>query len=95
MVENTIEEIKSEVKKLLVRTLDLKNIEPEDILDDRNFFTGENVFKMDSIDSLELVLEIQRQFKVKINNQNLASTIIISVNSISEFVYNERDKNIS
>jgi acyl carrier protein len=92
MLEKSIEEIKFEVKKLLVRTLDLKNLEPEDILDDRNFFTGENIFKMDSIDSLELVLEIQRQFKVKINNQNLASTIIITVNSISEFVYNEHNK---
>ena len=86
------EDIKREVKKLIIQTLKFKNVNPEDILDDVSFFSGENTIKIDSIDSLELVLAIQKQFTVKINNQNLARVIINTVNSISEFIYSEHHK---
>ena len=92
MTNNSLQDIKLEVKSLIIRVLNFKNVKPEDIIDDVNLFSGENTIKIDSIDSLELVLEIQKQFKVKINNQNLARVIINTVNSISEFVYNEHNK---
>jgi acyl carrier protein len=91
MSSDSIEEIKLEVKRLIIRTLKFKNINPEDILDDVSFFSGENNIKIDSIDSLELVLEIQKQFSVRINNQNLARVIINTVNSIAEFIYSEQN----
>jgi acyl carrier protein len=89
---DSLEDIKLEVKKLIILTLNFKNVNPEDILDDVSFFSGENTIKIDSIDSLELVLAIQKQFTVKINNQNLARVIINTVNSISEFIYSEHHK---
>jgi acyl carrier protein len=89
---DSLEDIKLDVKKLIILTLNFKNINPEDILDDVSFFSGENNIKIDSIDSLELVLAIQKQFAVKINNQNLARVIINTVNSVSEFIYSEHHK---
>jgi acyl carrier protein len=89
---DSLEDIKLEVKKLIIQTLKFKNVNPEDILDDVSFFSGENNIKIDSIDSLELVLAIQKQFTVKINNQNLARVIINTVNSVSEFIYFEHHK---
>lgn len=89
---DSLEDIKLEVKKLIILTLKFKNVNPEDILDDVSFFSGENTIKIDSIDSLELVLAIQKQFTVKINNQNLARVIINTVNSVSEFIYSEHHK---
>lgn len=92
MSYDSLDDIKLDVKKLIIQTLKFKNINPEEILDDVSFFSGENTIKIDSIDSLELVLAIQKQFSVKINNQNLARVIINTVNSVSEFVYSERHK---
>jgi acyl carrier protein len=92
MPYDSLEDIKLEVKKLIILTLKFKNIEPEDILNDVSFFSGDNTIKIDSIDSLELVLAIQKQFTVKINNQNLARVIINTVDSISEFIYSEHNK---
>jgi acyl carrier protein len=92
MPYDSLEDIKLEVKKLIILTLKFKNINPEDIMDDMSFFSGENTIKIDSIDSLELVLAIQKQFSVRINNQNLARVIINSVNSVAEFVYSEYHK---
>jgi acyl carrier protein len=92
MPYDSLEDIKLEIKKLIIETLKFKNTNPEDILDDVSFFSGENTIKIDSIDSLELVLVIQKQFRVRINNQNLARVIINTVNSIAEFVYSEHHK---
>jgi acyl carrier protein len=92
MPYDSLEDIKLEIKKLIIRTLNFKNTNPEDILDDVSFFSGENTIKIDSIDSLELVLAIQKQFSVRINNQNLERVIINTVNSIAEFVWSEYHK---
>jgi acyl carrier protein len=92
MSYDSLENIKLDIKKLIIETLKFKNTNPEDILDDVSFFSGENTIKIDSIDSLELVLAIQKQFRVRINNQNLARVIINTVNSIAEFVYSEHNK---
>jgi acyl carrier protein len=89
---DSFEDIKLEIKKLIILTLQFKNVKPEEILDDVSFFSGENTIKIDSIDSLELVLAIQKQFSVRINNQNLARVIINTVNSVAEFVYSEYHK---
>jgi acyl carrier protein len=92
MPNESLEEIKLEVKKLIIQTLNFKDVKPEEIIDNLSFFTGENTIKIDSIDALEIVLEVQRRFKVRINNQNLARVIINSVDSISEFVFTEHNK---
>jgi acyl carrier protein len=86
------DEVRLKVKDLIIRTLNFKNTRPEDILDNVSLFSGENNIKIDSVDSLELVMEIQREFKVKINTQNLAWTIINTVDNITEFVIKEQTK---
>jgi acyl carrier protein len=87
------EEIKREVKELVVVALKFENSRPEDILDDVSLFSGENTIKIDSIDALELVLAIQNRFKVKIdNNQTPAWNILNTVNNITEFVYSQHNK---
>jgi acyl carrier protein len=89
---DSLEEIRLEVKKLIIETLKFENVRPEDIMDDVSFFSGENTIKIDSIDVIELVVSIQKKFNVKIDDQNLAKDVINTVNSISEFVYAQHHK---
>jgi acyl carrier protein len=88
----SLEEIKLEVKKLIIETLRFENVRPEDIKDDLNFFSGENTIKIDSIDVIELVVSIQKKFDVKIDDQNLAKDIINTVNTIAEFIWSQHNK---
>jgi acyl carrier protein len=89
---DSLEEIKLEVKKLIIETLKFENVRPEEIIDDVSFFSGENTIKIDSIDVIELVVSIQKKFNVKIDDQNLAKDVINTVNSIAEFVYAQHHK---
>jgi acyl carrier protein len=91
MPELTLQEIKSDIKKLIVETFNIDTIYPEDIKDDVPLLSGENTIKIDSIDVLEIVIAIQRKFEVMIDDQNLARHIINTVDTIAEFVYAQKN----
>ncbi|MGM0408404.1 MAG: phosphopantetheine-binding protein [Bacteroidota bacterium] len=74
---------------MIIETLNIQDITPEDIEDDLPLFGGENTLGLDSIDAIELVMAVQRQYKVRIDDQNLAREVLKDVNSIAEFINNK------
>ena len=80
------DELKSEIKKAIVRSLRLP-ITPEEIGDSTPLF-GEGL-GLDSIDVLELVLEIERVFGVAISDEATGARVLRSVDSIAEFITTE------
>jgi acyl carrier protein len=92
MAEQPLQEIKLEIKKLIVDTLNIGTINPEEILNDVPLLSGDNVITIDSIDVLEVVVAIQKQFKVKMDDQNLVRHIINTIDTIAEFVYAQQQK---
>jgi acyl carrier protein len=90
MQEAPIQELKKEIKLLILETLNIKNTKPEDIDDATPIFSKESVLGLDSIDGIELIMAIQKKYEVRIGDQNLARSVLESVNSIAEFVTKER-----
>lgn len=85
----TLNEIKLETKKLILETLNIEDVQPEEISDDISLLSGENIITIDSIDVLEIVIAIQQNFNVKIRDQNHARLIVNTVDTIAEFIYNQ------
>jgi len=75
--------LRTEIKQAIVRSLRLP-IAPDEIQDDAALF-GEGL-GLDSIDALELVLEIERTFGVSIGDEHIGKRVLHSVNSIAEFI---------
>ncbi len=86
MGENNGTELKADIKKMIIETLNMQDITPEDITDDLPLFGGDNTLGLDSIDAIELVMSVQREFKVRIDDQNLAREVLQDVNSIAKFI---------
>ncbi len=89
MGDKTGTELKADIKKMIVDTLNMQDITPEEIGDDLPLFGGDNTLGLDSIDAIELVMAVQREFKVRIDDQNLAREVLRDVNSIAEFIENK------
>ena len=83
-------ELKLEIKQLIVETLNIKEVKPEDILDDKPLFSGENTLTLDSIDAIELIMAIQRKYGVRMDDQNVARNILSTIDSIAGFVASEK-----
>ncbi len=74
----------SHLKRLIVETLKLEDVTPEEIPDDEALIgSGLN---LDSIDALELVVRLEKEFGVKISSSEESMRALASVNSLAAFV---------
>jgi acyl carrier protein len=72
-----------QIKEAIVRCLRLP-MAPRDIADDVPLFGGG--LGLDSIDALELVLELERSFNIKISDEQLGRRALRTVNTIVELI---------
>ena len=84
------ESLQTEIKKAIVRSLRLP-IAPEEIDTSTPLF-GDGL-GLDSIDVLELVLELERGFGVSISDEQTGTRVLQSVETIASFIMAERRKN--
>ena len=83
-------QLKQQLKKQIVEFLNLINVKPEDIKDDEPLFgTG---LGLDSIDSIELIVLLDREYGVKINDPKEGREIFKSVRTMAEYVQAHRQK---
>lgn len=93
MKTDTTDSLKTEIKILIMETLNITDVNPDDVDDDAPLFGGNNALTLDSVDGIEIIMAIQRRYHIRINDQNLARNIIRSINSIEEFITHETRKN--
>jgi len=79
-----VSDIREKIKEMLVRRLKLK-MAVQDIKNDAMLF-GEGGLGLDSIDALELVVGLQKEFNVVINDKAVAEKVLVSVNTIAGFI---------
>jgi acyl carrier protein len=89
MPDLTLNDIKLQTKELILETLNIEDVRPDEIRDDVSLLSGENTITIDSIDVLEVVVAIQKKFQVKIQDQNHARLVVNTVDTIAEFVHSQ------
>jgi acyl carrier protein len=92
MPQEVTPELKHEIKELIIESLKLPDVKPEDIDDSASLFEGESSLQIDSVDALEIVMALQRKYKVHIDDKNPGRFVIRSVDTIAEFVAKETDE---
>jgi acyl carrier protein len=83
----TPDSLKTDIKRAIVRSLRLP-ISADEIGDDTPLF-GEGL-GLDSIDVLELVLELERSFGVLIGDERTGMEVLRSVDTIAAFILKQR-----
>jgi acyl carrier protein len=86
----TIEEMIGDLKVKIIQTLGLMDVKPEDIKDDDPLVGGDT--GIDSIDVLELVMMIEKDYGVKIENKELGAKVFGSVRTLAMYILQNRRK---
>jgi len=73
------------LKNVLIKYLNLEDITSDDIEDTDPLF-GEEGLGLDSVDSIELVLAIEKEFGVKINDSKQYDTIFASIDNLLNYI---------
>ncbi len=72
------------LKEKIIATLNLMDITPDDIQEDAQLVGGD--LGIDSIDVLELVMMIEKDYGVKIDNKELGARVFASVRALAEYL---------
>ena len=83
------EELILQLKKLIIERLKLEEVSPEDIGTDDPLF-GEGL-GLDSIDALELVLGLEKEYGVIIPDAEVGQKVFQSVRTIAQYVVDNSD----
>lgn len=79
-----MEEIVEKLKVQLIEQLNLEDLEPSDIDADEPLFGSK--LGLDSIDALEIIVLLEREYDIKVMNQEDGKKIFKSVRSIAEHI---------
>lgn len=79
-MENLIKELKVKI----VEVLNLIDVRPEDIRPDDQLVGGK--LGIDSIDVLELVMMIEKDYSVKIDNKEIGAKVFGSLRSMAAYI---------
>jgi acyl carrier protein len=79
----------AKLKRLIVSALKLEDVSPEDIPDDEPLIgAGLN---LDSIDALELVVQLEKEFGIKISNSEESRAALSTITKLAMFIRERAD----
>jgi acyl carrier protein len=85
-----MDELINELKKQIIEALNLEDMSPDDIDADAPLF-GEGL-GLDSIDALELIVLMEKQYGIRLNSPAEGKAIFKSVRTMADYVSKNRKK---
>lgn len=79
-----MEDLKVTLKQQIIESLNLQGMKPEDIDDNAPLF-GDGL-GLDSIDSLELMVLLERNYGIKIEDAREGRNILASVQTMADYI---------
>jgi acyl carrier protein len=79
-----VQSVADRVKRLIVENLHLDGLTPETIDEQAPLFA--DGLGLDSVDALELVVAIEKEFGIKIKSNEIGREVFSSVSSLSRFI---------
>ncbi|HHL57396.1 MAG: acyl carrier protein [Bacteroidetes bacterium] len=80
-----MEELMQKLKGQIIEQLNLEDMEPGDIGEDDPLF-GDDGLGLDSIDALELIVLLEKEYGIKIENPKDGQKIFYSIRTMAEFI---------
>ncbi|HYG38674.1 MAG TPA: phosphopantetheine-binding protein [Cytophagales bacterium] len=80
----------TDLKGKIIHQLNLEDVKPEDIDDNAPLF-GSGL-GLDSIDALELIVLLEKNYGLKIENPEAGKEIFSSIKSMADFIKENKDK---
>jgi len=83
-------DLHTELKKSIIEQLNLEDMEVSDIENDEHLF-GDGL-GLDSIDALELIVLLEKDYGIKLNDPNQGKEIFDTINTMASFIEKNRTK---
>jgi len=85
-----MDNFKNTLKQQIIEALNLQGMQPGELEDDAPLF-GEGL-GLDSIDSLELMVLMERQYGIKLEDAAEGKKVLQSINAMADYIQQHRKK---
>lgn len=85
-----MEALKQQIKEQIIESLNL-DMTPEEIISNEPLF-GDTGLGLDSIDALELIVIMEKNYGIKLTDPNQSKGILQSVDTMAEYITANRTK---
>ena len=86
------EQLKQQLKRQIIEFLNLTTITPEQIKDNQPLFGEGEGLGLDSIDSLELIVLLNREFGIVIRDPKEGRKVLVDINTMVDYIEKHRKK---
>lgn len=83
-------DLHTELKKSIIEQLNLEDMEVSEIENDEHLF-GDGL-GLDSIDALELIVILEKDYGIKLTDPNQGKEIFNSINTMADFIEKNRTR---
>ncbi|MDR5590335.1 acyl carrier protein [Christiangramia gaetbulicola] len=83
-------DLHTELKKSIIEQLNLEDMEVSEIENDEHLF-GDGL-GLDSIDALELIVLLEKDYGIKLTDPNQGKEIFNSINTMADFIEKNRTR---
>jgi acyl carrier protein len=88
MMEGAMEKLIGELKVKIVDTLNLTSVAPDSIDAEAQLVGGE--LGLDSIDVLELVMMVEKDYGLRIDSKELGIRVFASLKALADYIHENR-----
>ena len=79
-------ELKQQLKRKIIAYLNLLDVTPEDLDDEAPLFGPDGDLGLDSIDSVELLVLLEREYKIKITDPKEGRKVLENIDVMANYI---------
>jgi acyl carrier protein len=86
-----IQQIKLEIKEMIIDECEKDEFTPENIKDDVELFSPQSGLELDSLDALQISMGLQKRYGVRLGDSKEFRRTVTTIDKLAQFIVNEQD----
>jgi acyl carrier protein len=88
---NNIEQIKLEIKKMIIEECEKDEFELSDIKDDVELFSAKSGLELDSLDALSISMALKKMYGVRLGDSKEFRRTVTTIEKLAQFIQSEKN----
>jgi acyl carrier protein len=85
------DELKYDIKKLLIEECEKEDFKPEEIKDDVMLFSDDSGLELDSVDALQFSMSLQKKYGVRLGDSKDFRRTVTTVEKLAQYIIDEQN----
>ncbi len=81
-----LEQLKYDIKNMIITECEKEDITPEDISDDVELFSDASGLELDSLDALQISMGLQNKYGVRLSDSKEFRRRVTTINKLAEYI---------